>query len=93
MSPRRRWYHPTIELPDGMDAADIEPILAVLLEAYPRIGRDQCLRWLLGDRVVDDAGRVLIDAARRASRLRLAACRVRADIGRGRYDRAGPNLR
>lgn len=77
-------------LPEDMDADDLEPIVAVLVQAYPKVTRDQCYRWLLGDRAVDENARVLLDAARRASRLRVAAQLVKADIRAGRFDAPPP---
>lgn len=75
-------------LPEGMDEADLQPIVAVLQRAYPKVSRDQCYRWLLGERTLSDNDRVLLAAARRASRMRIAAERVKADIRAGRFDLA-----
>lgn len=77
------------ELDPGM-LDDLEPVVDVLVRAYPKRSRNECLRWLLGDAAVDENSRVLLDAARRASRQRIAAERVRADIRAGRYSDPPP---
>lgn len=69
---------------------DIEPVVQVLERAYPKVTREQCYRWLLGDHAVAEDDRVLLDHARRVSKLRIRAEQVRKDIREGRYDAPEP---
>jgi hypothetical protein len=62
---------------------DLDPIVAIVCQAYPKAKPGDVRAWLLGDHSLSEDDRVLLDEARRQHRLRVAAAWLEAIIWTG----------